>query len=530
MPTAATVTKSVAALAAPGPAAVTQAASATLTVIDARTANISAFANDMSLTWAGANWTFGLQPAGGAVVPSLTGSGDLLVRGKPSAGAGPVVVDRLKIGNSATLPGKTTLKAGLSFGDGTTELGSALPAGIQTPVLRMTLNGRTTYLSDVDFLYFAGANAKTAPVEFVIGYGGAGNDYIRGSSLVDSEKLLGGAAVPDDAYGAILLGGAGSDTLIGSALADVLIGGSGFDVMSGEGGNDTFIAGSGDIIDGGAGSGDKAVFSGSLGSYRFAASGLAGWDATFLQVSNASRTEAAYVTGVEEVALGADTFRFRWGSDTSKRPAGARLLVVADADNQTLLGGAQSDLISTKTRNSTVKAGAGNDRILLESWGYDALSGSSTVFGGLGDDRIEIESNHNVVYGDNLEKKATGNDAFLLRRGAYDNRLYGNAGADTFFVYSEGRNAIDFGFTGKATSDGKADRIYLASENAAKTVSLAHVGSEDFVYVARASGGAAQMALSDVQRLFGTAVTDNRSYYWTTTADMDAQAGTFFPA
>ena len=526
------------AAAPPKPLAVKPVTGPALTVIEARTdptnaAPISAFTNDMSLTWSGATWTYGLQPAGGAVVPQQTGSGSVLIRGKPPAFAGEAVVDRLKMGNSATAAGKTTLKAGLSFGDGTAELGSTLPSDIKGPVLRMTLNGQTTYLSDVDYLFFEGANNKTAPIEFAIGYGGAGNDYLNAASLVNIEKEIGGAEVPDDAYGAILLGGAGNDSMFGSDLADVMIGGSGRDNMWGGNGDDTFIGELGDIIVGGDGTRDRVEFSGRAVNYRFTDSILAGSTDKFLQVTDAARIAgvAAYVREVEEVAFGADVFRFRWGSDASKRPSNVRLMVVADRDNQTLYGGAQADLISTRTKSSTVKAGAGNDLIMLETWGGGGPSGNSTVFGGAGNDRIVIESNNNVVYGDNLEKNTTGNDAFLLREGAFGNKLYGNAGADSFFVYTTSQNnTIDLGVAGKKSSDGKIDKVYFVSDTAVRNTPLTHVGSEDFVYVARASGGAAQMTLAEVQNLFGSAVTDNKSYFWTTADEMNAQAAKFFPA
>ncbi|MSO93805.1 MAG: hypothetical protein EXQ86_10455, partial [Rhodospirillales bacterium] len=77
--------------------------------------------------------------------------------------------------------------------------------------------------------------------------------------------------------GDIVLGGAGSDTLVGSDGNDLVIGGAGSDVLFGGSGDDTIIGGAGnDIITGGAGNdvivggsgSDTAVFTGTMLGYK----------------------------------------------------------------------------------------------------------------------------------------------------------------------------------------------------------------------------------------------------------------------
>lgn len=122
-----------------------------------------------------------------------------------------------------------------------------------------TINGgagtdRVYEIADVNFV-LTSASLTGLGTDTLIGIeraaltGGAGNNTIDASGFGGS--------------GTTLDGGAGNDSVLGSASVDVIIGGDGDDTLIGNAGNDTIMAGTGnDSVDGGAGNDGLSGFSG----------------------------------------------------------------------------------------------------------------------------------------------------------------------------------------------------------------------------------------------------------------------------
>ncbi len=204
----------------------------------------------------------------------------------------------------------------------------------------------------------------------VIGYGGDGNDILRGGSSADSlfgdagnDTLEGRAG--DDA----LDGRAGDDILRGGAGLDTIFGGDGQDQAYGDDGND-WINGQngGDYLYGG--NGDDTIYGGADGdSIR----GDAGTD----------------------VLSGEDGNDFMWGA----------------LGNDSMYGGAGNDILQGEGDHDTMYGGIGND-VLLGGSGNDVMQGEAgqdQLYGNDGDDTLEGGYDGAVDY------------------------LVGGAGADTFW-------------------------------------------------------------------------------------------------
>ena len=188
---------------------------------------------------------------------------------------------------------------------------------------------------------------------------GAGNDSVIGNAVAN---LLRGNAGSDRLYG-----NDGNDALYGDDGNDLLYGGNGIDTLNGDGGNDRIWGSEGDdLLYGGSG---NDTLNGENGNDRL-------W-------------------GGE----GVDILYGGNGNDT----------LYGENGNDRLYGGENDDLLYGGNGNDTLYGENGNDRL----WGGE---GADALYGGSGND---------ILYGEN------GNDR--LEGGAGIDRLYGGGGADKLY-------------------------------------------------------------------------------------------------
>ncbi|SHE85017.1 Ca2+-binding protein, RTX toxin-related [Lampropedia hyalina DSM 16112] len=191
--------------------------------------------------------------------------------------------------------------------------------------------------------------------------GGEGNDSINGGEGDDS--IEGGAG--DD----IILGGTGDDTINGGAGEDDITGGAGNDSIHAGVGNDTIRGFEGtDTVDGGAGN-DTLILQATSQDLNSAADN---------QLLNVENVTAASATQAVEI-------------DLSNQLEG--FTITGSANNDTIVGGAGTNLIEAGNGNDditggaaadTINAGAGNDTIR-------GFVGADTVDGGADTDTLVLD-------------------------------------------------------------------------------------------------------------------------------------------
>ena len=235
--------------------------------------------------------------------------------------------------------------------------------------------------------------------------GGAGEDTLSGSAGHDT--LDGGDA--DD----VLSGGSGSDALYGGDGADDLSGGSEADILSGGDGDDQLNGGSGDdalfgddgqdVLSGGSG---NDALSGDIGSDTL--TGGSG-DDTLLGGSDDDQLDGG---------SGADILKGGQGDDSLKGGSGSDVLEGEDGKD-TLDGGSGNDILSGGEGRDTLKGGSGDDA-LSGGAGKDYLNGGSgddTLDGGSGNDRIYLGAGEDVATG------GAGADRFVFRNDDLDGAM-----------------------------------------------------------------------------------------------------------
>ena len=211
----------------------------------------------------------------------------------------------------------------------------------------VTLNGAT--LS-------ATANGVAGPVSAIAVKtlsvtGGSGNNAINLSGVSGSAFTMLSSVSID--------GGAGNDSITGSALADNIQGGAGKDTLSGLGGNDSLSGGVGnDVLNGGD---DNDAVDGGDGTDSL--DGGAGND-------------------VETGGTGKDTLTGGAGNDS----------LSGGAANDQLSGGDGQDTLDGGDANDSLDGGAGND---TELGGL----GNDTLQGGDGDDSLSGGDNNDNIQG-----------------------------------------------------------------------------------------------------------------------------------
>ena len=248
--------------------------------------------------------------------------------------------------------------------------------------------------------------------------GGDGNDSITGSPDLPN-SLLGGDGTD------VLLGGGVNDSLDGGNGADTLTGGVGNDTLRGGNGIDSLIGDSGnDQLDGGdgadslnAGDGDDNVLAGN------GADNLDG-------------------------GLGNDTLNGDGGNDTINGNAGNDS-ILAGANNDLLLGGDGDDVIDGQGGNDTISGEAGNDSLL----GGD---GTDLVSGGADNDILNGESGNDTISGD------AGNDSLL--GGSGNDSMSGAAGDDTLNGQA-GNDTLLGGFGADSIEGGTGNDLVRSSED-----------------------------------------------------------------
>ncbi|WP_448205884.1 Ig-like domain-containing protein, partial [Azospirillum sp. sgz302134] len=436
---------------------------------DGAYADASGTAKGNVLDGGAGNDTLRLQSAGATVGDTLTGGtgDDLFVietrsglsvsglsvsgLGAPSLitdfeGAGVAGGDRLKISvyqNYSNIPvAQPLVWAGeSSFGADGRTLGNGGDGLID--VLYEHRDGQTLLAVDVDDDGTLGAGDLLVRLDgmltlaaddftdsFTAQRGGAGDDSLVGTAEPDilygvggDDTLVGGAG--NDT----LNGGAGNDSLDGGDGRDRLDGGSGSDSLSGGADHDTLNGGDGnDSLDGGDGIDD-----------------LHGGDGDDL-LNGGDGDDYAYDYAYQPIGLhgeaGNDTLSGGGGNDWLDGGTGDDRLngddgndwLVGGEGRDTLDGGAGADLLSAGDGDDLLTGGSGNDDL-------NGGSGNDTLHGGDGDDDLSGDEGDDAVYGE------AGND--VLRTGGGRDSLDGGDGNDTL----EGTGTGGGRLTGGAGSD-----------------------------------------------------------------------------
>ena len=303
---------------------------------------------------------------------------------------------------------------------------------------------------------------QSASANDVIVYGLAGNDVISGGSGNDT---LFGQNDNDT-----LNGGAGNDVLVGGAGTDTLNGGTGADTMSGGAGNDTYVVDNmADIVSENAGEGSDLIQT-TLNSYSLATGGA--------NVENLTFTGSGSFTGT------------------------------GNALDNTIIGGAGSDILTGGAGNDTLNGLAGTDTAVFTGAvpGYSfSLSGANVVVAGVpdgSDTLIGIETvqfgalAYNLVYGTNGNDPAltgtagadlllgfNGNDT--LNGGLGADVMIGGAGNDTYVVDDAGDIVVEAAGGGADTIQTTLNLYSLASSPDIEN--LAFVGTGAFSGLGNAS-------------------------------------------
>ena len=180
--------------------------------------------------------------------------------------------------------------------------------------------------------------------------------------------------------GGIFIGGAGNDSLVGTA---------GPDLMDGGAGNDTLVSGGGsDSIDGGDGS-DVVRFSGNFSDYV-----ITGGSTPGNMTVTGPDGGVALLTHVESLQFQDRTLAFDFGTQNND------VLTVAPNEGPTLVdGGAGNDVITANDSGNALLGGEGNDQLHggLGTDNLDGGTGNDTMTGGAGDDIYVVDSPGDVV-------------------------------------------------------------------------------------------------------------------------------------
>lgn len=270
--------------------------------------------------------------------------------------------------------------------------------------------------------------------------GGSGNDFFNLAALGEP---------------ALVLAGAGNDTVIGTAFTDTIDGGPGNDSLSGGGGDDLFVVAGleqgVDRVSGGAGF-DRASGSGGSDAFRFSAF----WGETSVEAiqggggsdliqgddgNNTLNFSATTLSGIARIEGLA-------GNDWITGSAGADV-IAGGQGNDALFGGAGDDLFVYQHGDGLdrVSGGAGTDR-LLAGEASDAIR-FAAFWGDYSVEAIDGGTGINVIQGDefsntlNFSGTTLANVARIEGLGGND-ALTGSSGSDVI-AGGPGNDAIDGG-------------------------------------------------------------------------------------
>jgi len=226
-----------------------------------------------------------------------------------------------------------------------------------------------------------------------------------------------------------MLGGSGSDKLIGENNANLLSGGIGNDTLKGNGGNDTLLGGTGnDSMDGGVG---DDFLAGGTGADKYLFGLGSGHDTVSANLENSTDT-IVFGNGITQSMLdmtrkgndllvkinGEDSLTLiGWFTDARNRIG---TMSFADGSKQTAAGidklfvvqqlaGAtdQNDSVSGSSGDDIGTAGSGMDTVY-------GLDGSDIIYGGFGDDVLLGGIGDDVLLGGDLRSENGGNKYGLL--------------------------------------------------------------------------------------------------------------------
>ncbi|WP_269450421.1 calcium-binding protein, partial [Sphingomonas sp. CCH5-D11] len=256
-----------------------------------------------------------------------------------------------------------------------------------------------------------------------------------------------------------VVGGGGSDHLLGNDAANNLFGGAGADHLHGRGGNDFIFADYEDMVSGSVGGGE-------------------GND--LLQITS------EYGLYIDAVSLGFETVISGSGSDyivssvasyDYANPTAGQMIFFGGAGNDTLVGGEGNDLLVGDAGSDVISGAGGNDVIYVDlednlanisgGWGYDTLMieggggiyvsnlyslGFETAHGGDHNDTLYASRSDNRYYEQKVDN--------VLSGGKGNDYLYGGAGADTY-VWALGDGSDTF--VDKDYGETKGDIIDLVA-------------------------------------------------------------------
>jgi Ca2+-binding RTX toxin-like protein len=309
-----------------------------------------------------------------------------------------------------------------------------------------------------------GLNASSGSItSAIIATGGAGNDSLNGSAQADT---LDGGAGTDSLFGGlgndVMSGGSGSDSIPGSPGDDVQNGGPGNDGLQGGDGNDTLNGEDGDdglrgdagndTLNGGAGDDDldadegADVLSGGPGRDRA--------DHGSRSVDQNLSTDGVANDGAagegDNIGTDVESLRGGGGNDTITGGPAANYLQGDDGDD-TLSGGDGPDEIEGDSGNDVLNGDAGGDRLYSDS-------GDDTANGGADGDVLYAGRGSDVLNG------GDGSDRFQPDSGDGPDTFNGGAGNDTVSWEYYDQSVI-------VTIDGLAnDGIAGANDNVAADV------------------------------------------------------------
>ena len=329
----------------------------------------------------------------------------------------------------------------------------------------------------------SGQQTYSGTYDHIVALGGAGNDNIEFIGFDDSNitfNLQGGDGddvikftedagnvAPATGAGAVIQGGRGNDTLIGSHLNDTIYGGEGNDMIAGGRGYDILFGDQGDLqaIDSDAWSigtrvsgldGNDTIYGGSASVTE-----LKDTDKDDIIIGGGGEDELHGDAG-RDIILG-DAGRFNFDKEnghikmsgfdiadfepndpleviddpavSTDTKIQAILTALTDKFSGTDLGGGANDTLFGGEGSDIIFGGAAND--IIEGGG-----GADYVVGGKGFDNIKGNGGNDNLFGNDQDDIIEGNEGRDVISGAFgDDELHGNAG-DDFIVGGRGRDIM----------------------------------------------------------------------------------------